>query len=84
MAEYIDREALLVAFSLADYPWTEFEDAWEMVQNIPSADVAPVKHARWMMRQFGCGVCSNCHRQDHIDPLATHCRYCGATMDGEE
>lgn len=23
------------------------------------------------------GICGNCNRLDHVDPLATHCRYCG-------
>lgn len=42
MAEYIEREALLSAFVLADCPFTDFEDAFEMVQNAPAADVVPV------------------------------------------
>lgn len=44
---------------------------------------APVVHARWMMSTNGYGICSNCNRGDHIDPIATHCRYCGAKMDGD-
>lgn len=47
--------------------------------------VDPVKHGQWILKDGrGHGVCSQCHRQDHIDPLATHCRYCGAEMDIEE
>ena len=42
MAEYIEREALLSAFVLADCPFTDFEDAFEMVQNAPASDVVPV------------------------------------------
>lgn len=34
-------------------------------------------HAIWTLVHNGKGVCSNCHRLDGIDPLATHCRYCG-------
>ena len=41
-----------------------------------------VKHGEWLMKESGRGVCSRCHRLDVIDPLATHCRYCGAKMDG--
>lgn len=47
-------------------------------------DVAPVAHAHWVAVENGVGVCSNCNRQDHIDPIATHCRYCGAVLDGRE
>ena len=25
-------------------------------------------------------ICSKCNRLDHVDPLATHCRYCGASI----
>lgn len=38
---------------------------------------------KWIMRQDGTGVCSNCHKQDHIDPLAKYCRYCGVRMELE-
>ena len=35
--------------------------------------------ARWILKDHdGHGVCSHCNRQDSIDPLATHCRFCGA------
>ena len=34
----------------------------------------------WQMVSNGSGVCSECHRQDKIDPLAKFCRYCGAPL----
>ncbi len=41
--------------------------------------------AKWILKDDkGNGVCSNCHRQDAIDPLATHCRYCGAPFGFDE
>lgn len=43
----------------------------------------PVAHAKWVLVQNGKGCCSNCNRLDYIDNLATHCRYCGAIMDGD-
>lgn len=39
------------------------------------------KKAHWVAVHNGCGVCSNCNRQDRIDSIATHCRYCGAEME---
>jgi hypothetical protein len=39
------------------------------------------KEAHWVAIHNGMGVCSNCNRQDRIDNLATHCRYCGARME---
>ena len=61
MAEYIEREALLSAFELADYPFSDFDDAFEMVENAPPADVAPVvrckdcKYRTWFVPGYGCG-----------------------------
>jgi hypothetical protein len=43
-----------------------------------------VVHGQWLGVHQGWGICSNCHRVDGIDKLATHCRYCGAKMDLEE
>ena len=42
------------------------------------------KEAHWVAVDNGCGVCSNCNRQDRIDSIATHCRYCGAKMEVQE
>lgn len=92
MAEYIEREALLSAFELADYPFSEFEDAFEMVKNAPPADVAPVVHGEW--EDYGAGVCcSKCgislfHQDTNnnagIEPSCfEYCPYCGAKMDSE-
>ena len=40
------------------------------------------KKAKWtMVDKSGNGVCSNCHRQDHIDELAVACRYCGCEIE---
>jgi hypothetical protein len=47
-------------------------------------ELEPARRGKWLMITDSkhCGVCSECQRQDYIDPLATHCRYCGAKMDG--
>lgn len=42
--------------------------------------VSEVPEATWTLVSNGSGVCSNCNRQDHIDALATNCRYCGAKI----
>ena len=62
-----------------------WDDAMNIVDELPAVDAAPVVHARWILIQNGSGVCSACNRNDHIDPLAAYCRYCGAKMDeGDE
>ena len=45
--------------------------------------VEKVWRGKWQMVSNGSGVCSECHRQDKIDPLAKFCRYCGAPMTDE-
>ena len=54
----------------------------DLIIDAPTVDAVEVVHARWENVQNGKGCCSNCHRLDSIDNLATHCRYCGARMDG--
>lgn len=41
-----------------------------------------VKRGRWILKdEKGKGVCSECNRQDGVDPLAKYCRFCGALME---
>lgn len=47
-------------------------------------EVGVVVRAEWNNTQNGKGCCSNCNRLDGIDPLATHCRYCGARIREEK
>lgn len=86
MDEYIDREAAIE--SIMREPTEAHYPSWyaEKIKAIPATDVAPVVHGRWILvdTEKGIGVCSNCNRQDRIDHLATHCRFCGARMDLEE
>ena len=81
MAEYVKREyavdaALDVYYDTPDIDLSgeKFEDA---ILKIPAADVAPVRHGRWLLD----GSCSECL----ANPLTTHKKYCpncGAKMDG--
>ena len=64
MDEYIDKEALITSFLLADYPWADFEDALEIVVNAPAADVAPVNHGEWLpsnsaIDYWVCSICAS-------------------------
>lgn len=102
MAEYIDREALYEkAYWHGEHPdvgnpFPDGVDAIDIedVDAIPAADVAPVRHGRWVQvivhvetddgfvdRVEEC--CSACHK-----PNGRRCTYfcpnCGAKMDGGE
>ena len=50
---------------------------------LPSADVAPVVHGRWLNTEHldghMYGECSECHKIRIIDE---YCSHCGARMDG--
>ena len=50
--------------------------------DLEERETVEVIHAKWTNVQGGKGCCSNCNRLDSVDNLATHCRYCGAKMDG--
>ena len=104
MAEYIDRTALAEKlFGLAvhyteqgrievakDYNW-----AITLLMAAPTADVAPVKHGRWISwkKADNCipsanrHECSVCHDSAHVlvnnfELLSFYCPNCGAKMHG--
>lgn len=106
MAEYIEREALLNAFDIADpdvmadygqdygTAWGYSRDAVKnLVRLIPTADVAPVRHGRWLLLRPGEWTatykCSECGRHITIDPRDENWRinypycHCGCKMDKE-
>lgn len=84
MDECIEREALIKDISESTEPFNT-GSVFRAINRQPAADVAPVVHGKWILvdTEKWIGVCSNCNRQDRIDRLATHCRFCGARMDLE-
>lgn len=76
-------------------PW---DDAMDIVDELPAVDAAPVVHARWIEYPLCLGyvgayseehiVCSNCKSVWNIIDNDTerfkHCPNCGAKMDGGE
>ena len=87
MDEYIKREyavdtVLDVYYDTPDIDLSgeKFEAA---ILKIPAADVAPVRHGRWIAPFLSdggnmCAECSNCHRIRIFDD---YCSACGAIMD---
>ena len=55
---------------------------------IPSADVAPVRHARWEVVVGSDGkehmVCTVCRKQQDLTGVFSYCPNCGAKMDKED
>ena len=92
MAEYIEREALYEkAYWHGEHPdvgnpFPDGVDAIDIedVDAIPAADVAPVRHGRWVDNGIpdsilsGCSVCGfTCGSSSFF-----YCPKCGARMDG--
>lgn len=86
MTEYIEREA---AIETAKHAWAKGLDTSQYIEIIPAADVAQVRHGRWVSDQHKLArVCSVCNRDEpykfaDIDAdMYDYCPYCGAKMDG--
>lgn len=72
MAEYIDKQAFLAHMKKTN----RYFDVKFDIEDFPTADVALVRHGRWLLD----GSCSECLE----NPLTTHqnyCPNCGAKMD---
>lgn len=91
MAEYIDREQVLnllksygikrgnKVFGIAD-----IGDAIMSVEDLPTADVAPVKHGKWIHNdEWWEFICTSCHRGIGNIKEYKYCPNCGAKMDLE-
>ena len=50
------------------------------IKNMPAADVAEVRHGRWIHHEDGVFTCSECGNAESNDSY--YCRLCGAKMDG--
>ena len=103
MAEYIDREELETAlnFRLSTLrnkigyyePFIDgFYSCVKTIENIPAADVAPVKHGKWMYEErensllfwIHCSVCGWKSLDQSVSLAYHYCPVCGAKMDGGE
>lgn len=89
MDEYIEREAVIElarrnkAVCSCD---ADIVDVIEIVNDVPTADVKPVKHGKW--KHFGSGLnmplyCSRCEKTfPEYFKKFDFCPNCGARMDG--
>ena len=97
MAEYIKRDAAIREIeqinpvdygAMWDYEahhWAGecLRDCKEAIDSIPTADVAPVVHGRWIDDGSGIIICPECKRGYNLHAKYTHYSpNCGAMMDG--
>ena len=79
MAEYIDRKALLDELCHDNCGMTD------TIADFPAAEVAEVRHGRWIFEPGKIPYCSECKEySDDGDKGATFCPWCGARMDKED
>lgn len=96
--EYISRNEAMKIIGNARFPEEEWDTennasyALKLVRDyIPTADVAPVIHAKWIFVNDRCG-CSNCRLCLSYDGNGViidmshlpYCPHCGARMDLED
>lgn len=66
-------------------------DILHCIDTMPTADVHPIKHGRWIHQGDDMWLCSNCkeniifsmHESDRTEKQRYCCK-CGARMDGEQ
>ena len=91
MAEYIEREAAIDAVTEVYYNTPDVNLSGEKfeaaINGILAADVAPVRHGRWVEKEkytfgimYDCSLCED-RILDNGHPW-NYCPNCGAKMDG--
>ena len=78
MDEDIERKALRDALYDAD---AITMSGVKILNQCPTADVAPVRHGRWLHRKNGIAYCSECEIEA-VEDGTEYCPNCGAKMDG--
>ena len=84
MKEYIEREAAIEAI-MSEPPDAHYPQWYvDKIKSIPAADVAPVRHGRWLCvdtdtEQFF--LCNRCKKKEYWE--SNYCPNCGAKMDEE-
>lgn len=85
MSDYIEREAAQSAV------WEDDNqiDMILAIGSLPAADVAPVRHGRWIPSDYTgdcCYTCSECgfERDAYLLDVGDYCPACGARMDKED
>ena len=81
MTEYIERKALRDTLYDAD---AITMSGVKILNQFPGADVAPVRHGRWIKYQIPPIICcSNCDwATDVVEKNFQYCPMCGTQMDG--
>ena len=86
MNEYIEREAAIEA---TKHAWAKGLEPSQYIETIPAANVAPVRHGRWIQCKYmdksaKCSECGGYYTRFTVNErYPEYCPYCGAKMDGD-
>ena len=84
MAEYVSKQDVLQMIE-SDAMWSRcFDVLYDDIQNMPHADVAPVRHGRWLCVDTDTEeffLCNRCKEREYWE--SNYCPNCGAKMDLE-
>ena len=87
---YIERESAIKSLlndCLGQVSYSR-EDAADCIFWLDTADVAPVRHAKWEVVVGSNGkekmVCTECRKQQDLTSVFSYCPNCGAKMDLED
>lgn len=98
MDDYIKRDDALQAIESCAGWSRPLGSAYEEIQEMPAADVAPVVHGKWIINEYEYFTCSECGNGYYNGAQSTaqaksflkcgfadnYCGYCGAKMDKED
>lgn len=79
----IDADALDMYESLKSYYGDAWRDAQKEIDNAPTVDAEPVRHAI-LVNASPYGECSCCGELIDSRDRFRYCPYCGAKLDGEK
>ena len=87
--EALDGKIIVTGYKNADAVLQYMKDISNKIKSLPSVDVAPVVHGKWILGGYDdmFWICDKCeHRQSDysLKPKAKYCPNCGAKMDREE
>lgn len=85
MKEYIERASVHSVIEQTSTLTFTRGKMHEQVDSLPAADVAEVRHGRWIFEPGKIPYCSECKEySDDGDKGATTCPWCGTRMDKED
>ena len=82
MSRYIDAYDLKMELIGWETEPTD-EDIERVIDNMTTADVAPVVHGHYITDEFGDSSCSVCGEK-YLNITQNYCPQCGALLDGKD